>query len=90
MRRTLARLIANSRLASVVSIFPVIRDFSVTEDKLDQLGEACFGANVTSAIDGFATTTPSMKNGIRASWRRVKKAARHEAVTKTTRFVLLD
>jgi len=30
-----------------------------------------------SAIDGFATSTPRMKNGIGASWSRETRAARH-------------
>jgi hypothetical protein len=40
------RPIASSRLSTVVAIIPVIKYSDVAEDKPDQIGEACLGANI--------------------------------------------
>src|ERR1019366_9349930 len=47
---------ANSRLSSVVAIFPVIGDAGVAEDEPDQIGEARLGANIVRQDDDAALT----------------------------------
>src|ERR1700680_5140545 len=63
-RRTPARPTTNSRLSRVVSIFPVIGYASVTEDKLDQFGEACFGANVVRENQDATLTGLDADHGV--------------------------
>src|ERR1039457_5275043 len=55
---------ANSRLPSVVAIFPVIGNAGVAEDEPDKIGEARLGANIVRQDDDAALTGLDADHGV--------------------------